>query len=125
MKIELYVKNRDMEKVEKHLKKFLAKHLKGKNKIELKKISKLDEIHKASSNKDYKRIVKFYIEAYLFDSALTHIGKLLIDNIELRIVFKYGSHGNLILIDNEIIDFVEQEEKKGREAVNKLYQGNS
>ena len=125
MKIELYVKNRDMEKVEEHLKKFLAKHLKGKNKIELKKISKIDKIHQALSNKDYKRIVKFYIEDNLLDSALTHIAKLIIDDIELRIVFKYGSYGNLILIDNEIIDFVEQEEKKGREAVNKLYQGNS
>jgi len=125
MKIELYVKNRDMEKVEEHLKKFLAKHLKGKNKIELKKISKIDKIHQALSNKDYKRIVKFYIEDNLLDSALTHIAELIIDDIELRIVFKYGSYGNLILIDNEIIDFVKQEEKKGREAVNKLYQGNS
>ena len=123
MKIEIYTKSKDIEIVTKHLKKFLAQHLKGKNRIELKKVSKIDILNHALSDKNYKQIIKFYTDSNLLKSALIHITELLTNGIEIRVIFKYSSHGNIILINhNEIMNFIKKNDEIGRNAVNRLYQ---
>ena len=113
MKIELYVKNRDMQLVAKYLEKFLAQHPKGKNKIELKRSTKIDILNHALSNENYRRIINFYIDTNLLGSALNEIATIIKKGIEIRIVFKYSCFGNTILInDNEIIDFIQKENEK-------------
>ena len=121
MKIEIYVKNRDLELVAKHMEKFLAKHLKGKNKIELKKITKIDKINRALSEPNYQRIINFYVDDNLTDSALTHLTEL--STINIIVSFKYGDYGNLILVNhNKIMEFIQKVEASSREVINKLYQ---
>jgi len=122
MQIKIYVKNKDIERVNKHLKKFLAKHLKGKNKIELKKISNIDKLNHALTDENYKRIVIFHIDNNLLNGALIHVAELLTNDIKIRIIFKYSSHGNIICVNHkEIIEFIKKNGELSNEAVNKLY----
>jgi len=121
MKLEIFVKNKDLELAIQHIEKFIAKYLKGKNKIELKKASEIDILNHALSEPNYQRIINFYIDDNLIDSALSHIAKLL--EIKIIVSFKYANHGNLILVNNsEVIEFIQNMEVSNHEAVNKLYQ---
>ena len=123
MKIEIYVKNKDIEMLNKHLKKFLIQHLKDENKAELQKSNKIDILNHSLSDKNYIRIVNFYIDDNLFNGALTHLAELLTKSIEIRIIFKYSSHGNTILVNhNEIISFIQKDKELRQNIVNKLYQ---
>jgi len=123
MQIKIYVKNKDMKKVNEHLKKFLAKHLEEKNRIELKKISNIDKLNHALIDENYKRIVIFYIDNNLLNGALIHIAELLTNGVEIRIIFKYGHHGNIICVNHkEIMDFIKEDEELSNEAVNRFYQ---
>ena len=120
MKIEIYVKNKELELTTTHIKKFLSEHLKGKNKIELKKVTDTDKINQALTDPNYQRIINFYIDDNLTDSALTHLAKL--STINIIVSFKYANYGNLILVNhNEIIKFIQEVEASSHRAVEKLY----
>ena len=114
MKIEIYVKNRDLETVQKHLKMF---------KTSIKKGSKYDIYNQSLSNADYRQILKLYIDCTSIIATLKIILELFEKNIDIRIAFKYSNHGNLILINqNEINSFINYEELTLAIAVNNLYQ---
>ena len=114
MKIEVYVKNRDVEKVESHLQEF---------KTEIKKGLAHDVCNHSLSSANYRQILKVDIADTSLIEALKTISKLFKSSVDIRIAFKYGSFGNLIFVNyNEIKEFIENNDKLGHEAVERLYQ---
>jgi len=120
MKIAIYVKNKNLASFTEHIEKFLAKHLKGKNKMEVQKVTQMDILNNALSEPNYQRIINFYIDDNLTDSALAHLAEL--STINIIVSFKYGDYGNLILINHdEIMNFIKNNEDESRDIINKLY----
>ena len=114
MKIELYVKNRDLSKVNEYLTGF---------KTSLKKPSKYDIFNHSLTNLDYIQILKIYISDTLIIEFLEKILGLFEIGVNIRISFKYSFYGNTILTNQDEINcFILTEELSSITAVNSLYQ---
>jgi len=128
MKIRIYTKSKDLKFVAEHIKKFLTKHSKDKNRniefterfltkknqIELRKCSMIDSFYYGFGRK-YQEIVIFYTDAILAEELLKHIAKLSTAIIDIGLVIRYlkdnlsFDNETYIPIDNyaDILDFVE------------------
>lgn len=114
MKIAIYAKNRDVETVKLHMKDF---------KPTIKKGSKLDIYNQSLSNANYGQILNIYVANTYLIEALKTILELFKNSVDIRIVFKYGSFGNVIFVNyNEIEEFIINNDKSNSEAVKRLYQ---
>ena len=113
MKIEVYVKNRDVEIVESHLQEF---------KTEIKKGLAHDVYNHSLSSANYRQILKVDIADTSLIEALKTILELFKNSVDIRIAFKYSDCGNTILISHdEVKNFIEKEEEKERKLISKLY----
>jgi len=122
MKIEFYVKNKDMDLIAQYLEKFAKNNLTNTYRIELKKSTKMDILNHALSDDNYKRIVNFYMDISFLDSLLNEVSEIMNKGFDIRIAFKYGFSGNTILVNhNEVIEFVKQENNKIRYIIDNMY----
>ena len=104
MRIEIYVKNRDIEKVSKAFESFLKKHPIKQNNIGLKKHSKLHEKYYPIDDSDYRQILNVNINDSFLEMVLKIIIELFKNDMDIRIAFKHYSIGDNIFINQEEIE---------------------
>ena len=104
MRIEIYVKNSDVERVIEAFEIFLKKHPIKENNISLKKHSKLHQKYYKINDSNYRQILNLNINSTYHDMVLRIIIELFKKGIDIRIAFKYYATGDNIFINQEEIE---------------------
>ena len=104
MRIEIYVKNSDVDRVFKSFEQFLKKHPIKENNIGLKRHCKLHQKYYKIDDIDYRQIVNLNINDLYLDMVLKIIIELFKNDTDIRIAFKYYATGDNIFINQEEVE---------------------
>ena len=112
MRIVIYTKNSDVDKVFKAFEDFLKKNPIKENHIGLKGHSKLHQKYFNLTDDNYRQIINLNVNDMFRNMALNVIIELLKNGTDIRIAFKHSEIGDNIYINyEEIEEFVSKFER--------------